>query len=213
MLNNIQILCNEFNLKPFQVENTVKLIDEGNTIPFIARYRKEATGSLDDEILRELSTRLTYLRSLDERRSEIIKLIDEQGKLTEELTDKINNAAVLSELEDIYRPYRPKRRTRASIAKERGLEPLSEIILAQEIKQGDILSIASDFVNEEKEVATPEDAIAGACDIIAELISDDADYRKYIKNAIFKNGLISSCAAKEEDSVYSMYYEYMFKVL
>ena len=207
-MNNIQILCDEFKLKTFQVENTVKLIDEGNTIPFIARYRKEATGSLDDEILRELSSRLTYLRSLDERREEIIKLIDEQGKLTEELVSKINSASVLSELEDIYRPYRPKRRTRASIAKERGLEPLSEIILAQEIKTGSPDDVASPFINEENEVLTVEDALAGACDIIAELISDDADYRKYIKTAIFKNGLISSCAAKEEESVYDMYYEF-----
>lgn len=207
-MNNIQILCTEFNLKLFQVENTVKLIDEGNTIPFIARYRKEATGSLDDEVLRELSARLTYLRSLDDRRSEIIKLIDEQGKLTDELKQKINEACVLSELEDIYRPYRPKRRTRASVAKERGLEPLAEIILAQEIKQGDIMQIAADYVNEEKEILQAQDAIAGACDIIAELISDNADYRKYIKKAVLKNGMITSCAAKEEDSVYSMYYEF-----
>ncbi|MBQ8526270.1 MAG: RNA-binding transcriptional accessory protein [Clostridia bacterium] len=207
-MNNIQILCSEFNLKPFQVENTVKLIDEGNTIPFIARYRKEATGSLDDEVLRELSTRLTYLRSLDERREEIIKLIDEQGKLTDELAEKIKAASVLSELEDIYRPYRPKRRTRASIAKERGLEPLSEIILAQEIKTGDPLDIAAPFVSEENQVPTAEDALAGACDIIAELISDDADYRKFIKNTIFKKGLIASSAAKEEESVYDMYYEF-----
>ena len=207
-MNNIQILCSEFNLKPFQVENTVKLIEEGNTIPFIARYRKEATGSLDDEVLRELSTRLTYLRSLDERREEIIKLIDEQGKLTDELAEKIKAASVLSELEDIYRPYRPKRRTRASIAKERGLEPLSEIILAQEIKTGDPLDIAAPFVSEENQVPTAEDALAGACDIIAELISDDADYRKFIKNTIFKKGLIASSAAKEEESVYDMYYEF-----
>ena len=207
-MNNIQILCNEFNLKPFQVENTVKLIDEGNTIPFIARYRKEATGSLDDEVLREMNTRLSYLRSLDERREEIIKLIDEQGKLTEELTAKINAATVLSELEDIYRPYRPKRRTRASIAKERGLEPLSEIMLAQEIKTGDPLDIAAPYVSKENEVPTAGDALAGACDIIAEMISDDADYRKFIKSTIFKKGLIASVAAKEEESVYDMYYDF-----
>ena len=207
-MNNIKILCDEFNLKPFQVENTVKLIDEGNTIPFIARYRKEATGSLGDEVLRELNTRLAYLRSLDQRKEEITKLIDEQGKLTEELAKKIQAASVLSELEDIYRPYRPKRRTRASIAKEKGLEPLSEIILAQEIQKGDVYDIASPFVSEQNEVNTPQDALSGACDIIAELISDDADYRKYIKTTIGKKGIISSVGDKDTESVYDMYYEF-----
>lgn len=207
-MNNNEILCTEFNLKPFQVENTVKLIDEGNTIPFIARYRKEATGSLDDSILRELSTRLSYLRSLDTRREEIISLIGEQGRLTDELREKIKAATVLSELEDIYRPFRPKRRTRALIAKEKGLEPLSEIILAQEISVGDIYEIASPFVNAEKGVPAAEDAINGACDIIAELISDNADYRKFIKSAIFKSALIKSSSVKDEESVYDMYYDF-----
>ena len=207
-MNNNEILCTEFNLKSFQVENTVNLIDEGNTIPFIARYRKEATGSLDDGILRELSTRLSYLRSLDTRKEEIIALIGEQGKLTDELSEKIKAAAVLSELEDIYRPFRPKRRTRASIAKEKGLEPLSEIILAQEINTGDIYEVAAPFLDAQKEVNTPEEAISGACDIIAELISDNADYRKFIKSAIFKGGLIKSSAAKDEESVYDMYYDF-----
>ena len=205
---NIEILTREFSLKQWQVENTIKLIDEGNTIPFIARYRKEATGSLDDGVLRDFFSRLTYLRSLDERREEIIKLIDEQGALTDELKEKIMAATILSELEDIYRPYRPKRRTRASVAKEKGLLPLAEIIFSQELKEGLPEDVAKDFVDEEKGVNNTDEAIEGALDIIAEMISDDADYRKFIRNKTFKEGIIISEGLKEEESVYDMYYEF-----
>ncbi|MBR5507056.1 MAG: RNA-binding transcriptional accessory protein [Clostridia bacterium] len=204
----IKTLAEELGLLEKQVRDTVALIDDGNTIPFIARYRKEVTGSLDDEILRKLFDRLTYLRSLDERREEILRLIDEQGNLTDELKEKILAAKVLQELEDIYRPFRPKRRTRATIAKEKGLEPLSQIILLQELKEGDPLEIAKEYVDEEKEVNTPEDAIAGAMDIIAEFISDDADYRKEIRAITFNTGIIRTKANTEEDSVYSMYYDF-----
>ena len=205
---NIEILTQEFSLKKWQVENTIKLIDEGNTIPFIARYRKEATGSLDDGILRDFYARLIYLRSLDERREEIIKLIDEQGALTDELKEKIMSATILSELEDIYRPYRPKRRTRASVAKEKGLLPLAEIIFSQEIKEGLPEDVAKNFVDEEKGVTTTDEAIEGALDIIAEMISDNADYRKFIRNKTFKDGIIISEGLKDEESVYDMYYEF-----
>jgi uncharacterized protein len=205
---NIEILTEEFSLKKWQVENTIKLIDEGNTIPFIARYRKEATGSLDDAVLRDFFSRLTYLRTLDERREEIIKLIDEQGALSDELKEKIMSATILSELEDIYRPYRPKRRTRASVAKEKGLLPLAEIIFSQELKEGLPEDVAKDFVDEEKGVSTADEAIGGALDIIAEMISDDADYRKFIRNKTFKDGIIISEGLKEEESVYDMYYEF-----
>ncbi|MBQ7076502.1 MAG: RNA-binding transcriptional accessory protein, partial [Clostridia bacterium] len=203
----IKTLATELGLLEKQVRDTVALIDDGNTIPFIARYRKEVTGSLDDEILRKLFDRLTYLRSLDERREEILRLIDEQGNLTEELKEKILGAKVLQELEDIYRPFRPKRRTRATIAKEKGLEPLSEIILLQGLKTGDPLEIAKEYVDEEKDVNTSEDAISGAMDIIAEIISDDADYRKEIRAITFNTGIIKTKATTEEDSVYSMYYD------
>ena len=204
----IKTLAEELGLLGKQVRDTGAVIDDGNTIPFIARYRKEVTGSLDDEILRKLFDRLTYLRSLDERREEILRLIDEQGNLTDELKEKILAAKVLQELEDIYRPFRPKRRTRATIAKEKGLEPLSQIILLQELKEGDPLEIAKEYVDEEKEVNTPEDAIAGAMDIIAEFISDDADYRKEIRAITFNTGIIRTKANTEEDSVYSMYYDF-----
>ena len=204
----IKTLAEELELKEKQVADTVALIDEGNTIPFIARYRKEVTGSLDDEILRKLFDRLTYLRSLDERREEIIRLIDEQGNLTDELKEKIEGATVLQELEDIYRPFRPKRRTRATIAKEKGLEPLANQIYLQMEKTGDPLLIAGEYINEEKEVNTAEDAIAGAMDIIAEMISDDADYRKAIRELTFDKGIVKSKNAVDEDSVYVMYYEF-----
>ncbi|MBQ4526505.1 MAG: RNA-binding transcriptional accessory protein [Clostridia bacterium] len=204
----IKTLAAELELKEKQVADTVALIDDGNTIPFIARYRKEVTGSLDDEILRKLFDRLTYLRSLDERREEIIRLIDEQGNLTDELKEKIEAATVLQELEDIYRPFRPKRRTRATIAKEKGLEPLANKIYLQMEKTGDPNEIAAEYINEEKEVFTSEDAIAGAMDIIAEMISDDADYRKAIRELTFEKGVIKSKASTEEDSVYSMYYDF-----
>ncbi len=204
----VKILAGEFSLAVEQVKNTVALIDDGNTIPFIARYRKEATGSLDDAVLRDLNSRLTYLRSLEERKAEIIKLIDEQGKMTQELMSKINSVSVLSELEDIYRPYRPKRKTRASVAKEKGLEPLAVRIMHQQDGTGSIYDIASEFVNTDLGVETSEDALAGASDIIAENISDDADWRKYIRGFIIKNGIISSKGDDEKDSVYTMYYDF-----
>ena len=206
-------IAEELKIRESQVEATVKLIDEGNTIPFIARYRKEVTGNLSDETLRDLGERLTYLRNLEKRKEEIIRLIDEQGKLTDELTIKIASTMILSELEDIYRPYNPKKRTRATIAKEKGLEPLAEIIFAQEEKK-DIYEIAQEYINEEKEVKTAEDAIAGASDIIAENIADDADYRKKIKSFCFREAVIASKAAKEEEkSPYEMYYDFKEGIL
>ncbi len=203
----ISLLMSEFNLHKAQAENTVKLIDDGNTIPFIARYRKEATGSLSDEVLRDLYERLNYLRNLENKKEEISRLINEQGKLTDEICAAIDNAATLSELEDIYRPFRPKRRTRATIAKEKGLESLAEIIAAQ--NRGDnIESLALDFIDAEKGVETAEDTIAGAMDIIAEDISDNAEYRKDIRTRTVNEGLLVSKAAAEEDSVYRLYYDF-----
>ncbi|MBR3934487.1 MAG: RNA-binding transcriptional accessory protein [Clostridia bacterium] len=207
-MNINEILAKELNITVKQVENTVALIDEGNTIPFIARYRKEVTGALDDDILRKFYDRLCYLRSLDERRAEIIHLIEEQGKMTDELMESIQKAEILQELEDIYRPYRPKRRTKATIAKEKGLEPLALLIYMQQEKSGDPLDFAKEYINEELEVLTAEAAIEGAMDIIAEMVSDDADYRKEIRALTFKNGLLKSKAATEEDSVYAMYYDF-----
>ena len=206
-------LAAEFNIKLHQVENTVKLIDEGNTIPFIARYRKEVTGSLDDQLLRNLNDRLVYLRNMEERKEEIKRLIDEQGKLTEELVLAIDTCEKLTELEDIYRPYRPKRRTRATIAKEKGLEPLAEIIMAQNIYEGNIDEICAPFIDAEKEVNTTEDALAGAMDIIAEEVSDNADYRKFIRIYTMRNGTISSKATNKEETekkrdVYQMYHDF-----
>jgi uncharacterized protein len=204
----VQRLQKEFNLKTFQAENTVKLIDDGNTIPFIARYRKEMTGELNDQTLRELYDRLMYLRSLEARKEEVKRLIEEQGKLTDEIAENIAKSETLQEIEDIYRPFRPKRRTRATVAKEKGLEPLAEILLAQNIYQGDVESLAQPYVDPEKEVNTVEDALNGAMDIIAEIISDNAEYRKAIRNMTFRNGILVSKAAKEEDSVYNMYYDF-----
>ena len=205
-------IAEELNIRESQVEATVKLIDEGNTIPFIARYRKEVTGNLSDETLRDLGERLTYLRNLEKRKEEIIRLIDEQGKLTDELTIKIASTMVLSELEDIYRPYKPKKRTRATIAKERGLEPLANIIYLQ-TEKNDIFEIAKEYINEEKEVNSAEDAITGALDIIAENIADDADYRKKIKSFCFREAVITSKASKEEKSPYEMYYDFKEPIL
>ena len=205
-------IAEELSIRESQVEATVKLIDEGNTIPFIARYRKEVTGNLSDETLRDLGERLTYLRNLEKRKEEIIRLIDEQGKLTDELTIKIASTMVLSELEDIYRPYKPKKRTRATIAKEKGLEPFSEIIYAQEDKR-DLYEIAREYIDEEKGVLTEEDAIQGALDIIAENIADEADYRKKIKSMCFREAVISTKNAKDEKSPYEMYYEFSEGIL
>ena len=203
----ISTLVSEFNLKKTQVESTIALIDDGNTIPFIARYRKEATGSLSDEILRDFYDRLNYLRNLEAKKEEITRLIDEQEQLTTEITNAIENAVTLSELEDIYRPFRPKRRTRATIAKEKGLEPLAEIILQQNYEDN-IESISLNFIDAEKGVERCEDAIAGAMDIIAEQISDNAEYRKDIRTRTINEGFLVSKATTEEDSVYRLYYDF-----
>ena len=206
-------IAEELKIRETQVESAVKLIDEGNTIPFIARYRKEATGNLSDETLRDLGERLTYLRNLETRKEEIIRLIDEQGKLTDELTVKIASTMVLSELEDIYRPYRPKKRTRATIAKEKGLESLANIIYLQTEKR-DLYEIAKEYIDKEKGVETEEDAIKGALDIIAENIADDADYRKKIKSFCFREAVIASKASKEDEkSPYEMYYDFKEGIL
>ena len=199
------VLADELDIKLWQVEATVKLIDEGNTIPFIARYRKDVTGSLNDEVLRKFDERLTYLRSLEARKEQIISSIEEQGKLTEDLRNAINKQTTMVSLEDLYLPYRPKRRTRAIIAKERDLEPLSKELFSSDFK----LSDADKYINIEKEVLSREDAINGASDIIAENISDNATYRDYIRKYTFNNGNITSAAKdKEKDSVYEMYYDF-----
>lgn len=200
-------LKEEFSLKDWQIENVIGLIDDGNTIPFIARYRKEKTGELSDEVLRDFSERLAYLRTLEDKKSEITRLIDEQEKLTAEIAASIENALTMTELEDIYRPFRPKRRTRASIAKEKGLEPLAELIYAQE-KDTDPEAAAAEYVDEEKGVGSAEEAIAGASDIIAEQISDDPEYRKIIRELTLHNALVTSKAATEDDSVYRLYYDF-----
>ena len=215
----INKIAEELNIKNTQVENAVKLIDEGNTIPFIARYRKEATGGLSDEILRDLGERLSYLRNLETRKGEVIKSIDEQGKLTDELTIAIASAETLAEVEDLYRPYKQKKKTRATVAKAKGLEPLADIIFAQE-ETKPIDEIAKAFVNidrlseedkqnKDKVVSSVEDAIQGALDIIAENISDNAKYRKYIKKVCYREGTIITKAAKpDEKSNYEMYYDF-----
>ena len=205
----IKKLAEEFNLKETQVEKTVELIDEGNTIPFIARYRKEVTGSLDDTVLRDLDDRLTYLRNIEKRKEEVKNLIGEQGKLTDELIAAIDAAQTITEVDDIYRPYRPHRKTRASVAREKGLEPLAELILLQSDKYDPAIEVAAEeYISEEKGVASAEEALAGACDIIAEGVSDNAEFRKNVRKITFDNGALKSVAAKEEDSVYSKYYEY-----
>lgn len=205
-------LQEEFQVKAFQVENTVKLIDEGNTIPFIARYRKEMHGELDDQILREMSERLVYLRNLDEKREQYRASIEEQGKMTDEIAKSLNDAETLANLEDIYRPFRPKRRTRAIIARERGLAPLADIIWEQNADKP-ILEYAVEFINEEKEVPTAEDALAGAKDIIAEIISDDPDYRGLIRTLTWDNAFLQSTAKNAgTGSVYEMYYEFEEKI-
>lgn len=202
-------LKNEFQLKDFQIKNTIELIDAGNTIPFIARYRKEMTGEMSDEVLRDFYDRLVYLRNRETRKEEIIRLIDEQGKLTDELKSAIISAETMTELEDLYRPYKQKKRTRATIAKEKGLAPLAQIIRAQDIKSGERLAVAAEFVDAEKGVENEEDAIAGALDILAEEFSDDADYRKKIRSITYDIGMFVSTATKmEEKSVYDMYYEF-----
>ena len=200
-------IAEELKIRVTQVEAAVNLIDEGNTIPFIARYRKEATGSLDDEQLRVLGEKLEFYRALDARRADVKRLIDEQGKLTDELIEAIENAKTLSELEDIYRPYRPKRRTRASIAAEAGLTPLAELMLEQK-KDVDIVAEAENYLNPEKKINTAVDALNGAKDIIAEKVSDNAEFRKWIREFTFKTGKLVSKAKTEEDTVYRLYYDY-----
>ena len=202
-------LAEEFGIKQTQVDNTVKLIDEGNTIPFIARYRKELTGSLDDEILRDLFDRLNYLRNLQKRKEEVFNLISEQGKMTPEIENALAEAKILTEVEDIYRPYKPHRKTRASVAREKGLEPLSALILEQnDSYEKSIEEYASEYVNEEKGVNSAEEALAGACDIIAEDVSDNAEYRKSIRSLTFGYGKLVTKQTKEEDSVYAQYYDF-----
>ncbi|MGI6060666.1 MAG: Tex family protein [Blautia sp.] len=204
----ILALTEELKVEKWQVEAAVKLIDEGNTIPFISRYRKEATGALNDEVLRNLYERLNYLRNLEDKKTQVLASIEEQGKLTEELKKQILAAQTLVVVEDLYRPYRPKRRTRATIAKEKGLEPLANIILLQ-MTDKSLEEEAKAFLSEEKEVKTPQDAIAGAKDIVAESISDEADYRIRIRDMTVKKGRVVSAAKNpKESSVYEMYYEY-----
>ena len=206
----IQILARELDKSPEHVENVVRLIDEGNTIPFIARYRKELHGAMDDTALRTLADRLQYLRNLDKRREEVKSAIEGQGKLTEELSAAIDAAATLAEVEDLYRPYKPKRRTRATVAREKGLEPLAQLLYAQEKDGPAPEDAAGDYVDAGKGVESVEDALQGAGDIIAEWISDDADIRKNLRELVWRKGyLVSSAAAKEpEDTVYRLYYDF-----
>ncbi len=205
-MDYIRVIADEFSLNQSQSENLIALIDEGNTIPFIARYRKEAHGSLDDQKIREIFDRLQYLRNLDSRREEVRNLIDGQEKLTDEIAAALDRANTISEIDDIYRPFRPKRKTRASIAKEKGLEPLALMILEQGEKYP--VDMAEDFIDEEKSVSNTDDALAGANDIIAEMISDDASIRKRLRVVTGAQGIVISKAAKNEESVYETYYEF-----
>ena len=208
-MNIIEKLSQEFNIKVEHVEKTVELIDEGNTIPFIARYRKEITGSLDDNVLRDLNDRLNFLRNIEKRKQEVYDLISAQEKMTPEIAAAIEAAVTITEVDDIYRPFRPHRKTRASVAREKGLEPLAALIIAQEPTYEPAIEVQAEaFIDEEKGVASVEEAIQGAKDIIAEDISDNAEFRKELRRLTFEFGTLSSKAAKEEDSVYSQYYEY-----
>ena len=211
-MNIFEKISKELNIKLNQVEQTVKLIDEGNTIPFIARYRKEVTGNLDDEVLRNLDEKLKYLRNLEARKEDVIRLIFELGELTDEIKSEITKAQTLSRVEDIYLPFRPKKRTRATIAKEKGLKELSDLILNRKLTDKNFQKEVSKFINEEKEVLTIEDAIDGAIDIIAEKISEDKDFRDILRNDAKKNGYLISEKGKEENNVYDMYYEFKEKI-
>ena len=204
----VKTLAAELDRAPAHVENVIKLLDEGNTVPFIARYRKEMHGSMDDTLLRTLETRLTYLRSLDERRQTVENAIEAQGKLTRELKSQLEKCATLAELEDLYRPYKLKRRTRATVAKEKGLEPLAMLLFAQKPDCPRPEIAAKDYVDPEKGVETAEDALAGASDIIAEIISDDAQLRRSLRTLLHEKAKLCTGAATEEDSVYSLYYEF-----
>ncbi len=206
MQNIALTVAKEFSIKENYAENIINLLDDGNTVPFIARYRKEMHGSMDDQTIRELSDRVNYLRNLEQRKTEVINSITEQGKLTDSLKEEIEKAVTLAEVEDLYRPYKQKRRTRATVAKEKGLEPLAQLIWDGSDKS--LLELAADFIDPEKEVNTAEEALAGAGDIIAEILSDNAEIRRILKELINKRGFLSSKAATEEDSVYRMYYEY-----
>lgn len=208
-MNIIETIANELNVKQSQVEKTIELIDGGNTIPFIARYRKEVTGNLSDEQLRNLNDRLTYLRNLEQRKSEVTTSIENQGKLTEEIINDLEKAVTLAEVEDIYRPYKQKKKTRAIIAKQRGLEPLATTILEQKCES--VIDCAKEYISEE--VPTEQDAIQGAKDIIAEMISDDPDFRKKIKSLYYREGIIETAATKEDEkSPYEMYYKFTEKI-
>ena len=201
-------LAEELGIKLWQAEKAVELLDGGNTVPFISRYRKEETGELNDEILRTLEERLNYLRSIEERKADVKRIIEEQGNLTPEILAAIDACTKLAEVEDIYRPFRPKRKTRATVAKAKGLEPLALRIHAQNPEDADILAIASEYIYEEKGVSSADDAISGAMDIIAEMVSDNADYRKKIREITFNTGIVRTSAVSEEDSVYRMYYDF-----
>ena len=207
-----QILARELDKRPEHIENVIALLDEGNTVPFIARYRKELHGAMDDTALRTLVERLEYLRSLQERRETIRNTIEEQGKLTEELSEAIDNASTLAALEDLYRPYKPKRRTRATVAREKGLEPLALQLFAQERNAPDPEVLALDYADPEKGVNSAEEALAGASDILAEMISDDAEIRRILREYITAAGSVTSSSAKEEDSVYRLYYDFSEKI-
>ncbi|MDD4296069.1 MAG: Tex family protein [Ruminiclostridium sp.] len=202
------ILQKEFQLKHTQIINTIELIDSGNTIPFIARYRKEMTGSLDDQVLRELNERYEYLKNLRDRKQDVYRLIEEQGKMTDEISASIEKSLTIQEIEDIYRPYKPKRRTRAMIAREKGLEPLAAIIMSGLVKDLEIDKKAIEFIDPEKELNTTEDVLQGARDIVAEEISDNAEFRKDIREMFHRSGIVETKAKKEEDSVYRMYYDF-----
>ncbi len=207
MASHVEILSREFSLQPARIQAAVELLDAGNTIPFIARYRKEATGSMADQVLREMAERLEYLRNMDKRRQEIEKTLAEQEVLTDELRQQLAAAATLSELEDLYRPFRPKRRTRATVAKERGLEPLALWLMIQQ-PHGDPVKEAEKYIDPEKEVPDAETALAGARDILAESVSDDAALRKELRELLTRESVLCTAAAKDEDSVYSMYYDF-----
>ena len=207
-----QILARELGREQSHIDNVIKLLDEGNTIPFIARYRKELHGAMDDTALRTLAERLEYLRSLQDRRDSVKKSIAEQGKMTEELDRAIDAAATLAEVEDLYRPYKQKRRTRATVAREKGLEPLAARLFAQTADCPAPEALAADFIDEEKGVATVEDALAGASDIIAEQISDDAEIRALLRDYIQSAAVVTSKAATEDDSVYRLYYDFSQRI-
>ena len=212
-MNIIELLTQEFKLKQNQVTSTIKLIDEGNTIPFIARYRKEQTGEMDDVTLRELDERLTYLRNLESRQEEVIRLIEEQGELTPELKHQILKSETVTKIDDLYRPFRPKRRTRATIAKEKGLDPLAEIMLDSEMTIKTLEEIVNPYIDEEKDVNSLDEALLGAMDIIAETISDNPSFRELIRNRLYNSStIVTQAIDKKEKSVYEMYYDYSEKL-